>query len=297
MANRAYIVLRRNDLDDNFLQALDLIPNSSQGNPSRTYEPNGQTHYISHFLLDGVNTGVVLDAGPPVLFDGDAYGLSAYLADRIENSGTVNDPPLTQAHARGIAARIEALASDGDSLTETDIDAAINAEAGVTGAGLAVGNSTGSVEDILRILSGERYKVPDGETISDGTPTYIAVDPGVTRDGGYFVTRPSVLQPLSNPGGRNPFTTPALLQAAPVQTGTQDENFVDLLHVYNTGDLHRSALLGALSEMKATTFTFINSNFTYGTGGTALALDNATEIPESGQAPAVVVYAADGTVI
>jgi len=290
---RAYIVLRRNDLEDSLLQALDLVPNTSQRRfPYETYP---QTHYLSHYLLDGVNLAVQLTGAGPINFDGDNYGLSTYLADRVENSGTVNDPALTETQAANIAAAIEARASDGDSLLEADINTLINAEAGVTGAGLQVGNSSGSVEEILRLMAGERYKVPDGEALADATPTYIPINPGVTRDGGYFVTPPNRVQPLDRPGGRRP--TDPIPQADPVQTGTQDVNYVDLRLIYDTGDLHRSALLGVLAQLKDPTYSFINPNFTYGTGGTALLLDGTTAIGTDGQAAAVQVYKADGTVI
>jgi hypothetical protein len=295
MARRAYIVLRRNDLEDNFLQALDLIPNESQRLPNQqTY---GQTHYLSHYLLDGVNNPVTLTGAGPITVTADTYGLSGYLVDRVENSGTVNDPALTVLQATGIASRIEGIASAGTALDATAVDAAINAEAGVTGAGLAVGNSSGSVEEILRMLAGERFLLPAGEVVADATPTYVPINPGVTRDGGYFVTAPNVQQPTTTgPGGRKS-TDRVLPEVLPVQTPPEDVNFVFLRHIYDTGDLHRSALLGVLSELKDPTFSFINSSFTYGTGGTALLLDGTTAIGTDGQAAAVQVYAADGTVI
>jgi len=51
--------------------------------------------------------------------------------------------------------------------------------------------------------------------------------------------------------------------------------------------------------MKAATFTFINSDYTYNTGvaATDAVTLAGTNIPAGGQAPAVAVYAADGTVI
>lgn len=359
MANRAFIVLRRNDLDENFLQALDLIPNESQRLPNQ--ETYGQTCYLSHYLLDGVNNAVTTTGAGPILVAADTYGLSGYLIDHVEGLGVApNLAALTAAEAVAASQAIEAEAAAGNPLTLADMDAAIAGALSVTNTmaaadtlaaadnqpddyyngwtveitggtgagqtrtildyvnatdvitpdvafapatdatsvyvltppvGLTAGNSTGSVEDILRILAGERWKIPAGSQVEDAGNLF---DPTVR---GFFVTAPNRVQPVTTgPGGRKS-TDRVLPEVAPVQTGTQDVNFVWLRHLYDAGDLHRSALLGALSKMKVATFTFLNSRFTYGAGGTALLLDGTTVIGTNGQAAAVQVYAADGTVI
>jgi len=295
---RAYIVLLREDLPDNFLQTLDLVPNTSQR--SFPYTPDGQTHYESFFLLDGVNLAVALTGAGPITVVGDNYGLSSYLVDRIENSGAVGTPALTSAEAVQISGLIEADAAAGNALTAAVIDTHINTPAGVLASGLAVGNSTGTVEEIMRILSGERYKLPANTVVEDGANAYV---PGIK---GYFVTHPNVEGPGSVRNqygavrGRNPFTSgPVVPLTPPVQTGTEDTNFNNIRQIFDTGDLHRSAGSGALAEMKAATFTFINSDYTYNTGvaATDAVTLAGTNIPAGGQAPAVAVYAADGTVI
>jgi hypothetical protein len=287
MANRAYIVLRRSDLPDNFLEVLDLQPNTSQRR--FPYETYGQTLYLSQFLLDGVNLAVQLLGAGPITFDGDNYGLSTYLVDNIENSGTVNDPPLTAAEATQIAGLIEADAAAGTILDAATIDAHINTPAGVTGAGLAVGNSSGSVEDILRILSGERYKVDAGATVGDATPTFV---PGRR---GYFTTGIGRLADVPGPGGRKS-TDPVFIVPPATQGPTEDLNHIYVRRLYNTGDLHRSALLGVLAQLKGPTFTFLNPSESYGTGGSAIDL-SGTAIPADGVFAAVQIYADDGTII
>lgn len=359
MAKRAYIVLRRNDLGKNFLQALDLKPNTSQR--SFPYEPPGQTAYLSHYLYDGVNNDVTTVGAGPITVAADTYGLSGYLIDRVEGLGAPGSrSSLTFLQVEAAVKAIAADAGNGNPLTLTDLDAdiagsmsvsntmaaantlnaadnqaddyytdwtveiiggaGIGQKRTVTGyvhatdvitpdvafspatdgtsvyllnppVGLETGNSIGSVEDVLRILSGERWKIEAGSQVETVTGHF----DDTAR--GYFVTAPNRVQPItSGPGGRKS-TDRVFPDALPVQTGTQDVNFVPLRHIYNTGDLHRSALLGALAKVKDSNFTFVNSSFTYGTGGTALLLDAVTSIGTNGQAAAVQVYAADGTVI
>ena len=368
---RAYIVLVRNDLDDNLLQTLDLKPNESLRN--FPYAPPGQTHYVSHYLLDGVNAAVAVTGAGPITTVGDTYGLSAYLIDHVEGLGVSGALlALTAAEAAAASAGIEAAAAAGDPLTAAGLAAAMGggisvdntAQAGaattitlavadnqaddyyngwtveITGGtgvlgevrtitdyatgtdvatvgsawstnpdvtttytlvppvGLTAGNSTGSVEDVLRILSGDRWKLPTGSTVEDGGNLF------ETAVAGFFVTRPNVEGPLSVRSadgfpirGRSAFGAPVVPLSVPVQTGLEDVNFNDIRAIFDTGLLHKSAGIGTLSEMKATTFSFLNPDFTYGAGASALTLDGTTEIGVDGAARAVVVYDAAGNVI
>lgn len=286
---RAYIVLLRNDLDDNFLQTLDLVPNTSQRN--LVYQPVGQTGYLSHYYIDGVNGDVTTTGVGPITTVGDTYGLAAYLIDRVENSGAAGDPALTDVEANTIAASIGSTILAGNPLTLAAINILINVPAGVSGSDLdgTLGNSTGSVEDILRIVAGERYKLPAGSQVEDVANAFDATVRGA------FVTAPNVLKTLSHPGGRK--STSPIPTTAPVQTAPQDVNYVDIREIYDTGDLRRSALGGVLSELKAATYTFLNPEFTYGAGGTAQQLDGSTVVPATGAAAAVIVYDASGNLI
>lgn len=67
--------------------------------------------------------------------------------------------------------------------------------------------------------------------------------------------------------------------------------------IVDTGDLHRSALLGALSKLKSATFAWINPAFTYGSSGTSYKVNGTTHIAASGVGAAVAVYDASGNVI
>lgn len=365
---RAFIVLRRSDLPDNFLQVLDLVPNVSQ--QSWVYEPPGQTTYISEFLIDGINVQPQVTGVGPILIDGDSYGLSSYVIDRIEGPGVLGAlPALTPVQAAAAAAEIEDQASNGGELTLAALNTAlseglvvsdtaqgagtgadtlqlsiVNTEAddfyngwtvaitGGTGAGQTdtiidytsltdeiqvsavwilapdatsvydmlppvdldgtATNSIGTVEDVLRILSGERYKMPDGTEIEDAGNLFVATA------GGFFTTGIGRLQPtITGPGGKKSTAGPVLPHVLATQGPTEDLNHNYIREILNTGDLHRSALLGVLAELKDPGYTFINSSLIYGVGGTALMLDGTTVVGLNGQAPAVQVYADDGTII
>jgi len=58
----------------------------------------------------------------------------------------------------------------GSTLALADINTEINVPAGVSGSDLdgTLGNSTGTVIEVLRILAGEVYAVPAGSTVEDG---------------------------------------------------------------------------------------------------------------------------------
>jgi hypothetical protein len=287
MANRAFIVLRRSDLPDNFLEVLDLQPNTSQRR--FPYETYGQTLYLSHFLFDGVNNQVTTVGLGPIAIAADTYGLSGYIVDRIENSGAAGTPSIAAVDAWTISILIEADAAAGNPLTAAVIDAHINTPAAVLASGLGVGNSSGSVEDILRILSGERYKIEAGAVVEDGANAYV---PGAK---GFFTTGIGRRADVPGGGGRKS-TDPVFIVPAATQGATEDLNHIYLRRIYNTGDLHRSALLGVLAELKDPTYTFLNASETYGAGGSAVDL-SGTVIPATGVAAAVQVYADDGTII
>lgn len=291
---RAYIVLARNDLDENSLQVLDLKPNSSLKHS--VYEGAGQTGYLP-FYVQNDTVALTADGGGIRTTNDLYYGLAAYLLDNVENVGGGN-VALTAAEANNIAAAILGRVAAGSSLKLADINTLINAEAGVSNSDLdgTVANSasTGSVEDILRILAGEVYRVPSGSAVStaaNGFPGTGATHTPV----GAFVTRPSVTQTLTKPGGKSPFGK-VLLSTPPAQSGTQDTEFRDVRVIVDTGSLHLSALTGALSKLASSSFVFLNPTFKYGTGGSATDI-GGTAIPSTGAGRAVTVYAADGSVI
>lgn len=179
-----FICQRRTDIPDGVLQVLDLRPNTSQRN--LIYEPPGQTKYVNRAVTDTVVTS---GAGPIVTVA--AYeGLAAYLIDRVENTGGGGSPALTAAEANSIAAAIQARCDAGQTLQLADINTLINAPAGVSGSDLdgTLGNSTGSVADILRILAGAEYVVPAGSQVETGANAFDATVRGAFTAGQYRET-------------------------------------------------------------------------------------------------------------
>lgn len=290
---RAYIVVARNDVPDNLLQTLDIWPNTSQRNAA--VDPAGQTHYNSFFLLDGVNANVVLAGAGPITVTGDTYGLSAYLVDNVLADFGAANRALTAGEAVAVAARIEDRVALGLSLRGADIDAILVAEAGAN-TSLTANGSSGSVEEVLRILAGERYLVPNGSEVADAVPNF-------TGGNGYFVARPNVELPESVRSGglpvrgKNSFVGKTIPTSTPVQAGQQDTNFQDVLAVVDTGRLQQSAINGALAKMADPTFTFENGAFTYGGGATPAFDIGGNNIGTNFQGRAVAVYAADGSLI
>ena len=296
-----------------------MKPNSSQL-PRPSIDPDsGQTGYQSYYLLDGVNGVVgalVLPAGPAAI----TYGLSAYFLDTVEVAGT--DRAITTAMANFMAADIEAQAAAGGVLTAAWVNARLVVRCGVATA-LGEGAGTATLEEILRILAGERYRLPANAVLEDGVPNFI----GARR--GAFVTAPSVELaasvrttrtwsegavttidtegPVRGRSSQAPMShlRPGEPRTAPVQTDTDDVNFNAVRQIVDTGDLHLSATNGALAELKSAAFTFINRNaFAYSAAEAAAnptwmrAADlSTTAIPATGIYPAVVVYDVLGNVI
>lgn len=284
--NRAYIVLARNDLDSAKLQITDLSPNTSQRNPSLDGE--GQTGYLTHFRQNDTTTI------SSTVTTSDCYGLIAYLLDNVQDDDNAGIA-LTVARATTAATAILTRVQNGLSLTEADIDAAIQAGTGggtstLTAAGL------GSVEDILKILSGESYILPTASDLEDAGAF-------ITTRRGYFTTAPNVLKPelVRSPYGfvraRNPFSGKTILTSTPEQEGTEDVNHREIRPLVDGGSLALSVLSGQLSKLVSTSFTHLNNTFSYGSGGTALKCDGTTVVPSTGVARAVTVYDRNGNVI
>lgn len=187
MANRVFIVPRRNDLAGMNLSLTDVHPNAGQKNsiydgvPQNIYVPEsidvaGATvvngiAYISGSLnttLAAANNNVDDDTtggGNDVTATQEtAFGLAAYLFDRVQGGGTAlaTAPPLPFADANTVAGLILADVLTGTNLDLARINAHLNATVANTDLNGASGNSRsfGSVEDIMRILSGEVYRLP-----------------------------------------------------------------------------------------------------------------------------------------
>ena len=149
-----YICMSRDDVADGTIQVLDLFPNSSQRN--LIYDGEGQTRYINRAnsstvtnILD--NTGAETDAVCGATIGDDAVGLGAYLADTLDNGGSV----LTTAE---ISAAVVAVLN----LVDTAATLAASAVATATG---HTQSANFSVENLLKVLAGAHYKIDKGTTL------------------------------------------------------------------------------------------------------------------------------------
>ena len=302
---RAYIVSVRNDLDEKLLQVVDLKPNSSQFSPAYDGQNSGQTGYLPPWLLDGVNNdgptgGVQTTVGVNITINGDMYGLSTYLICKVEDS--IGGGAILAGDAADISGGILGAAAAGTALDIAAINAIILA---VTGGinGIGIGNSDATVEEILRICAGERFKAADGLEVQNAGGVWTG--PGL----GDFVSRPNVENPASVQGtyggvrGRSstapaPYFRSGEVRAGqtPVQTGTQDVLFRDVRSIVDAGGLQLSALSGALADLKSASFVHLNPDFTYGAGGTAIT-GAAAVVPVTGVARAITIYDVLGNVI
>ncbi len=274
---RAYIVLTRNDLEDVGLQILDLKPNASQHVPASAGPV--QTHYKG-YMGQGRDTALD-DNGIPATADGDQYGLAPYLMLNINNNGN----RLTDTIANDAADAIYDAASSGSSLTSADILTILIAE----GANALVAIGTATVAQILRIMSGEVWKLPDLTAVAGGGNLFVN-----NASLGYFVTRPNVLKTFSHPGGRK--FSERIGAGTATQDSTDDDAFRDLRVVYDSGDLHLSALSGSLFQLAQSDYEWENAAFSYGGAGDALTV-GGSRIGTNHQARGVTVYDASGNVI
>lgn len=179
MANRIFIIPRRTDFPGMSVAIWDLWPNNPQKNNGLDGE--GQTFYMGSCLdLPGVtlrngdaymggstNTSLAaVDAPVTVSTVGAAnnanvtetacFGLAAYIRERCKDG--VGNTPVTEANSILMAAAIRTIAEAGGSLINSAIDTALN---GIrAGTRIDANDSFGTVEDVLKILSGEVYRCP-----------------------------------------------------------------------------------------------------------------------------------------
>ena len=297
---RAYICVARTDLVPNELQVLDLAPNTSQNIPA--YNPaGGQTGYLSH-LTDFGLVATTVGAGGIRTVDVTVDGLSGYLIDNVED---VQDGNITLSDADALAATLAiwARVGTGSSLTLAAIDGIINTViGGAPNSGLTTGNSTGSVEEILRLLSGEVYRLDAGAQVADAANAF-----PVTGPLGYFLEAPIPYTAGPAGGGRR-FLAP-LAPAHPAQVAPHSWDYRDIRHIVETPDLWRSVAGGTLHELAQTTYRFYNPKFAYGvtvgpttdplTEAVTLAFTAIADVPSATAyiARGVTVYDATGNVI
>jgi hypothetical protein len=378
---RAYICLMRNDLDDNLLQVLDLYPNSSQETIFTAYR--GQTGYVTWMpQRDTVALQVNVMGNDQTV--AAYYGLAAYLVDNVDNNNGGLHLALTAANANDTATAIIARLAAGTTIGLTEINADLAVATGGMACTLTTNRSTGSVEEVLRILSGEAYYLPANSVVSTGgghtfnnpnyrrgmflaatargTVTLVAPDAGddfilggvsfhaanvedavtrrfdrsgtnaqtalslatvindprnqaligaantngahrtVTATARLLTPGSNVVVLLANQPGTDGMLSMATLDTAKTVISGATLQFIPGGYrghrlIADTGELHLSKLLGALSHLTAATYTWLNPAFTYGAAGTALSVDGTTHIGVTGAGAAVAVYDAAGNVI
>ena len=294
MATRIYFLPQRNDLDGMNVQVLDLKPNTSQ---KGLLDGEGQTHYIGACLdapdVTKTNGNAFLAGSRSTLLDANpassdttgggadsystataTFGLAAYLRERVAKDPGGANTYLTYANANTIAAAIRSAASAGTALTLTAINALLVATAGgateLTNAGGS--RSFGTVEDILRILSGETYRSPIYTIVSDHTPHFLTLASRQTlvaaqatgTTGLTFVASGAFLTSLENGYSGRPV-------------------------IAGTGILMASIGAGQLKAL-ASDIVLKNPLFTYGSGGTAYDINGTSHIGDNGDWPATFCY-------
>jgi hypothetical protein len=259
---RAYIVYARKDIDDNGLQILDLQPNTSQRNS--IYDPPGQTGYLA-FASQNDTVAHTNDAGV-LKATATYYGLAAYIGARVDDitGGGHMCPVAADANAAAVA--ILARVRQGLALTTAGINTAIQTVVGLGTSGITgTGNSTATVTEILRIISGEAFKITATSAFSGAAGIFLGT-------AGEFVALTTVNGIVTYPS--------------------------DWRHVRaftETGYLHISRDAGSLSKLCASTFVWNNPAKTYGASGDALWIDDTHLTTTTGRA--LVVYDASGNVL
>ena len=192
-----YIMLKpANSIADGTVQLLDVSPNASQRNAIT--DPAARTGY----LREGDNDPCELlqpggTTNPVYLHKstgGAADGLTAYLIDTLDafDSGA-NERVCTVAEASGAADGIINILNANTALTKATINNAIQAvtigvATPLSAAGIGENNSSSSVADILDILAGRIYRVPEDSKIADSEAASSGFDPKTDGAQGSFVS-------------------------------------------------------------------------------------------------------------
>ena len=164
-----FICLARTDIPDSTLQVTDLWPNKSQYNPAVDPPPSGP-RYINAPVTNNV---VLTTVGAVKTFTAATTGLAAYLLANVQQDGA-GGAAMTPTQGNTAAAAIIAAMRAGTTLNLAAINAILVAACGagteLTNAGGSL--STGTVADVLRILSGRPYTVPAGTQIQAAGPVF-----------------------------------------------------------------------------------------------------------------------------
>lgn len=341
MADRGIIIPVRNDLPGANLQVEELWPNTSQKNsvldgegqsgylgaqmdqPAATVftgqawtsgsrmttaasvAGNWALAAAANFAEDAVYAGNDSRAtAVPML------GLAAYLRERVQNNPGGAGDTLDAADADAIVTALVTRVSNGLSMTLADINAAIQA---VTGPGAGNGTevlggdpanslSFGTVQDVLRIISGEVYFVPTRCIIADAAGVFLRFEhpDGIGEVvGGAVSTRRGRILNLT--------AAAEALDPPPVATGrflSQGEAgyVTKRWHALSTA-FRASCSSGKLRELHDNTVAFLNTaGFAYTAAAVTAARPRAVtilnaNIPATGISRAVRCYDSDGNLL
>jgi len=182
-----YIAMIRSDIPNGTLQVLDLVPNTSLRNS--IYDPAGQTKYVNRLQNDTVAVSSNVTSA--------AYsGLAAYILDSVAHGGTGN--ALTATQANSMATAVIAVLDAGTAMTLANVNTAL---ATVVAATELDGNgSVGSLAELLQILAGGEYVVPQGTGANSGA-AFKGSQAGAFTTGTYRATYDSFALNISSAEG------------------------------------------------------------------------------------------------
>lgn len=170
-----HIAMVRADIPEGVLQITDLKPNNSRKN--NILEPAaGQTKYVKQPSTGDVATRN--PTGSQFVTVGVTTGLAAYLIDNVEDQAA--GAALTAAQANEAAGLIITnLLRAGVAATEAAVNSEIQSASGVSGSTtLTAGDSTGDIADVLQILAGRPYSVPDNAEVQNAAGDFQPLQAG-----------------------------------------------------------------------------------------------------------------------
>jgi len=173
-----FVTLRRADIPAGTLAINDLTPTAFMRTPGLS--PVTQGPYYCRPLQN--ETSRTVTTANVTTFVTSAKGLTAYLLTHVEAAGLdVSTGGLTVAQAAEMATDIIAAMRAGDTLDLAAIDALIAAVLADTELSDDGGsNSTGSVADVMAILSGQEFTVPAGTVIQSAADTFAGMNAATT---------------------------------------------------------------------------------------------------------------------
>ena len=311
MATRIYIVPRRNDLVGLAIALTDLKPNAGQRNS--IYDGQHQNVYVGESLDargTAVVNGLVYVSGPlnssltaNAVADSTAgagddvtamqtttYGLAAYLKDRVHRAGeaAAANGELAFAECNTVADLITTDVEAGVTLDLARINVHLAATVAQTGL-VAVGTSKsfGTVEDIMRILSGEVYRLPALTIIENVAGQFRSL-----AERAVFVAA----QTAALVASQGQFYASGDFLAA------DDVGYRARPVLAHTGAVNASVLNGVLSHLKGNMTILNTTAFAYNAADVRSWKPRAVDadgnvLPTTGIHPAVAVYDSLGNVL